>query len=160
MYTVHAELSSFAPQFGFCPQYCWLPKDFRNYFSFLSLSPQSPWSHPKITDLISKLREKSSRWKKKSFGSESLFGIWTFDFHGFFFFFLFFFLYFFNFFFFFLDAPSHLYKRSCPSVGSSVGPSVGPSVRRSVCPVLFSKVKRTHTRRILCRVSSLVFWAR
>ena len=33
---------------------------------------------------------------------------------------------------FFLDAPSQLYKRLCPSVG--------PSVRRSVCPVLFSKV--------------------
>ena len=30
----------------------------------------------------------------------------------------------------FLDAPSHLYKRSCPSVR--------PSVRPSVCPVLFS----------------------
>ena len=44
----------------------------------------------------------------------------------------------------FLDAPSHLYMRSCPSVG--------PSVR----PVLFSKVKSTHTRRILCRVSGLV----
>ena len=34
--------------------------------------------------------------------------------------------------------------------------SVRPSVRPSVCPVLFSKVKRTHTRRILCRVSGLV----
>ena len=31
----------------------------------------------------------------------------------------------------FLDAPSHLYKRSCPSVRPSVGPSVGPSVRPS-----------------------------
>ena len=30
----------------------------------------------------------------------------------------------------FLDAPSHLYMRSCPSVG----PSVRPSVRRSVGP--------------------------
>ena len=40
-----------------------------------------------------------------------------------------------------LDAPSILYKRLCPSVG--------PSVR----PVLFSKVKSTHTRRILFRVS-------
>ena len=30
------------------------------------------------------------------------------------------------------------------------------SVRPSVCTVLFSKVKRTHTRRILCRVSGLV----
>ena len=30
----------------------------------------------------------------------------------------------------FLDATTHLYKRSCPSVGPSVGPSV--------CPVLFS----------------------
>ena len=48
----------------------------------------------------------------------------------------------------FLDAPSLLYKKSCPSVG----PSVGPSVR----PVLFSKVKSTHTGRILCRVSGLV----
>ena len=26
----------------------------------------------------------------------------------------------------FLDAPSHLYKRVCPSVGPSVGPSVRP----------------------------------
>ena len=34
----------------------------------------------------------------------------------------------------FLDATTHLFKRSCPSVG----PSVGPSVRRSVCPALFS----------------------
>ena len=41
----------------------------------------------------------------------------------------------------FLDAPSHLYKRSCPSV------------RRSVCPVLFSMMKISHTRR---RVSGLV----
>ena len=49
----------------------------------------------------------------------------------------------------FLDAPSHLYVRSCPSVG--------PSVRRSVGPVLFSKLKSTHTRRIFCRVSGLVF---
>ena len=32
---------------------------------------------------------------------------------------------------FFLDAPSHLYKRLCPSVGPSVRPSVGPSVRPS-----------------------------
>ena len=53
----------------------------------------------------------------------------------------------------FLDAPSHLYMRSCPSVG----PSVGPSVRRSV--PLFLKVKSTHTRRILCRVSGLVYSA-
>ena len=52
----------------------------------------------------------------------------------------------------FLDAPSHLYKRVCPSVG----PSVRRSVRRMVRPQLFSKVKRTHTRRILCRVSGLV----
>ena len=43
----------------------------------------------------------------------------------------------------FLDAPSHLYKRSCPSVGPSVDPA------------LFSKVKSTHIRRILCRVSGL-----
>ena len=49
---------------------------------------------------------------------------------------------------FFLVAPSHLYKRSCPSVRWSVGPSV--------CSVLFSKVKNTHTRRIFCRVSGLV----
>ena len=34
--------------------------------------------------------------------------------------------------------------------------SVRLSVRPSVCPVLFSKVKSTHTRRILCRVSGLV----
>ena len=44
----------------------------------------------------------------------------------------------------FLDAPSHLCMRLCPSV------------RPSVCLVLFSKVKRTHTRRNLCRVSGLV----
>ena len=36
-------------------------------------------------------------------------------------------------------------------------PSVGPSVDRSICPVLFLKVKSTHTRRILCRVSDLVY---
>ena len=48
----------------------------------------------------------------------------------------------------FLDAPSHLYKKSCPSVGPSVRPFVGT--------VLFSKVKSTHTRRVLCRVSGLV----
>ena len=35
--------------------------------------------------------------------------------------------------------------------------SVRPSVRPSVVPALFSKVKSTHTRRILCRVSGLVF---
>ena len=44
----------------------------------------------------------------------------------------------------FLYSPPYLYKRVCPSVC--------PSVR----PVLFSKVKSTHTRRILCRVSGLV----
>ena len=44
----------------------------------------------------------------------------------------------------FLDAPSHLYKRLCLSV------------RPCVCTVLFLKVKSTHTRRILCRVSGLV----
>ena len=44
--------------------------------------------------------------------------------------------------------------RGC--VRPSVGPSVRPSVRPSVCPVLFSKVKNTHTRRIFCRVSGLV----
>ena len=32
----------------------------------------------------------------------------------------------------FLDAPSHLYKRVCPSVRPSVRPSVCPSVRPSV----------------------------
>ena len=42
--------------------------------------------------------------------------------------------------------------RSCPSVRRSVSPSIG----LSVCPVLSSKVKITHTRRILCRVSGLV----
>ena len=36
---------------------------------------------------------------------------------------------------FFLDVPSHLYKRLCPSVRRSVGPSVRPP---TVCPVLFS----------------------
>ena len=35
--------------------------------------------------------------------------------------------YFFVFFSFFLDAPSHLYKRVCPSIRPYVGPSVGPS---------------------------------
>ena len=45
-----------------------------------------------------------------------------------------------------LDAPSHLYKRVCPSVRPSVGPSV---------PRYF----QTRTRRILCRVSGLVFSA-
>ena len=44
----------------------------------------------------------------------------------------------------FLDATTHLYKRSCPSVcpsvRRSVGPSVGPSVRRSV-PCYFRKTK-------------------
>ena len=34
--------------------------------------------------------------------------------------------------------------------------SVRPSVHRSVRPMLFSKIKRTRTRRILCRVSGLV----
>ena len=43
----------------------------------------------------------------------------------------------------FLDAPSHLYKRVCPSVRSSVRPSV---------PSYF----QTRTRRILCHVSGLV----
>ena len=47
----------------------------------------------------------------------------------------------------FLDAPSHLYKRVCPSVLPSVRPSVRPSV-----PSYF----QTRTRRILCRVSGLV----
>ena len=45
----------------------------------------------------------------------------------------------------FLDAPSHLYKRVCPSVRRSVGPSV---------PRYF----QTRTRRILCRVSGLVLF--
>ena len=49
----------------------------------------------------------------------------------------------------FLDAPSHLYMRVCPSVRPSVGPSVGPSVPRYF---------QTRTRRILCRVSGLVFY--
>ena len=38
------------------------------------------------------------------------------------------------------------------SIRGCVRPSVGPYVR----PVLFSKVKSTHTRRILCRVSGIV----
>ena len=46
----------------------------------------------------------------------------------------------------FLDAPSHLYKRSCPSVRRSVRRSVGPSVPRYF---------QTRTRRILCRVSAI-----
>ena len=33
-----------------------------------------------------------------------------------------------------LDAPSHLFKRSGPSVGPSVDPSVCPSVTPSVSP--------------------------
>ena len=40
----------------------------------------------------------------------------------------------------FLVAPSHIYKRLCPSVGPSVRPSVGPSV----CPVLFSNDEKRH----------------
>ena len=52
----------------------------------------------------------------------------------------------------FLDAPSHLFKRMCPSVRPSARRSVGPSVRPSV-PCHF----QTRTRRILCRVSGLVF---
>ena len=49
----------------------------------------------------------------------------------------------------YLDAPSHLFKRVFPSVCRlSIRPSVGP---------LFSKVKSTHTGRIFCRVSGLVF---
>ena len=56
----------------------------------------------------------------------------------------------------FLDAPSHLYKKSCPSVRPLVRSSVRPYVRPSVCPVLFSKAKSTQTWRILCRVSGLV----
>ena len=56
----------------------------------------------------------------------------------------------------FLDAPSHLYKRLCPSVRPSVSPSIGPSVRPSV-PCYFRRWKaRIRTRRILCRVSGLV----
>ena len=38
----------------------------------------------------------------------------------------------------FLDAPSHLYKRSCPSVCLSVSPSVCPSVR--LARVFFRRV--------------------
>ena len=34
----------------------------------------------------------------------------------------------------FLDAPSHLHKKSCPSVRPSVGPSVRPSIGLSVHP--------------------------
>ena len=48
---------------------------------------------------------------------------------------LFFFLFVFLTAFFFLDAPSHLYKRVCPSVGPSVRPSDGPS------PVIFEGEK-------------------
>ena len=46
-----------------------------------------------------------------------------------------------------LDASSYLFI---------VRRSVRLLVRRSICPVLFSKVKSTHTRHILCRVSGLV----
>ena len=49
----------------------------------------------------------------------------------------------------FLDAPSHLYKRLCPSVRRSVRRSVRPSVGPSVCPVLYSKVISTHTLTVL-----------
>ena len=42
------------------------------------------------------------------------------------------------------------------SIRGCVRPSVRRSVGPSVCPMLFSKVERTHTRRILCRVSGLV----
>ena len=41
---------------------------------------------------------------------------------------------------FFLDATTHHYKRSCPSVR----PSVGPSVRRSVGPALFSNIEKRY----------------
>ena len=47
-------------------------------------------------------------------------------------FFFHFFLVFFFPFLFFLDAPRHLYKRVCPSVGPPVPRPVGPSVRPSV----------------------------
>ena len=48
----------------------------------------------------------------------------------------------------FLDAPSHLYMRLCPSVRRSVRPSVRPSVRRSVGPsrVIFEQRKSTLPR--------------
>ena len=46
---------------------------------------------------------------------------------------------------FFLDAPSHLYKRSCPSIGPSVG------------PVLLLKVKCTHTRHTRLLIHILAF---
>ena len=42
------------------------------------------------------------------------------------------------------------------SIGGRVRPSVRRSVRRSVGPALFSKVKSTHTRCILYRVSGFV----
>ena len=45
----------------------------------------------------------------------------------------------------FLDAPSHLYKRVCPSVRPSVCPYVRPLTLRKM-----------RVRRILCRVSGLV----
>ena len=40
----------------------------------------------------------------------------------------------------FIDATTHLYKKSCPSVG----PSVRLSVRRSLSPLLFSNDKYGH----------------
>ena len=49
-----------------------------------------------------------------------------------------------------------VYMRRRISIRGCVRASVRPSVRPSVCPVLFSKVKTTHTRRILCRVSSVL----
>ena len=47
-------------------------------------------------------------------------------------------------------APQQVFRCAVASL------SVGPSVCLSGGPVLFSKVKITHTRRILCRVSGLV----
>ena len=67
----------------------------------------------------------------------------------------------------FLDSPSHLYKRVCPSVGSSVRGSVRPWVCPSMGPSVLGSISIKENcgilcaRRILCRVSGLFsfsFW--
>ena len=53
-----------------------------------------------------------------------------------------------------VESVSQLFRCAVASLYEVV--SVRRSVGPSVCPVLFLKVKSTHTRRILCRVSGLV----
>ena len=55
-----------------------------------------------------------------------------------------------------IDSVVHVSIFRCAVASLQEGVSVRLSVCPSVRPVLFSKVKRTHTRRILCRVSGLV----